>query len=75
MNKKFYFTFGTSLQFPYQNGYVTVDAENLKQAIEKFREHFPDRHNVVDCSSYYTEEEWITTTMYNNTDYPLYESL
>ena len=58
-NRKFYFTFGSDPGFPYQNTYLIVYAENLEEAINKFREHFPDRHkDTINCAFYYTEKQW-----------------
>lgn len=59
--KKFYYTFGSSVDFPFQNGWVVIHAENITKAHEIFRKHFPDRHeNCLNCSFYYTEEKWNT---------------
>lgn len=55
--KKWYFTFGSSPTFPYQDTYVIVHAETENAAIEKFRERFPDvRKNIVNCAFWYSEE-------------------
>ncbi len=57
--KKFYFTFGSDPGFPYQNTYVVVMANTEREAVEKFRAKFPDRHeNVVNCAFWYSEEQW-----------------
>lgn len=60
----FYFTFGTSESFPFQKGYVKVLAENMDQAIDSFRHHFPDRTpgiwNFSDC---YTSESFALMNM------------
>ena len=59
MNKKFYFTFGSSASFPFQNGYIIVISNSLESAICLFRAFFPDRHrNIVNCSDFYPEDEW-----------------
>lgn len=48
---KFYFTFGSLEQFPYQNTYLIIIADNLAKAIATFRKKYPDRHpNTVNCS-------------------------
>lgn len=71
---KYYFTFGSHSFFPYQNGYVIVKADTLSKAIEKFRSRFPDRHlNTVNCSFWYTEEEWRNTAMSSDKRYKCYE--
>lgn len=59
----YYFTFGSSESFPFQRGYLIVRAASLNEAIEKFRNKYPDRHEgVVNCSSWYTEEQWNQNT-------------
>ena len=57
--QNFYFTFGSSKHYPYQNGYIIVIAESLKIAIAKFREKYPDvNENSLNCSDYYTQKQW-----------------
>lgn len=57
--QNFYFTFGSSKQFPYQNGYIVVVAQNYRDAVATFREKHPDIHEkTLNCSDVYTEEEW-----------------
>lgn len=56
---KFYFTFGSDPGFPYQNTYLIVMAYTEKEAIQKFREKYPDRHkNTFNCAFVYTEQQW-----------------
>ena len=56
---KYYFTFGTDENFPYQGGWVEVYAETLKEAIQKFKNKFPNRcENIINCASYYTEKQF-----------------
>ncbi len=57
--KKYYFTFGSGEWFPFQNTYLIVMADSKEEAIQMFRDQHPDKHeNVINCSDYYTEEEW-----------------
>ncbi len=57
--KKFYFMFGSDPGFPYQNTFIIVMADTEKEAVEKFRAKFPDRHEgLVNCAFWYSEEEW-----------------
>ncbi len=57
--KKFYFTFGSDPGFPYQNTFIIVMAGTEREAVEKFRAKFPDRHkDTVNCAFWYSEEEW-----------------
>jgi len=61
---KFYYTFGTDKQFPYNRGWVEVIAENAKEADAKFREKFPDKTpGILNCAFVYTEESFSKTTM------------
>ena len=56
---KYYFTFGNSEQFPFQNAYLTIDATTEAAAIQEFRSHFPDIHsNTINCSFVYNQGEW-----------------
>lgn len=56
---KYYFTFGSNPQFPYQCTYLVVIAGNKKEAVRKFQQKYPNRHtNVINCSFVYSEEEW-----------------
>ncbi len=55
----YYFTFGSSNEFPYQGGYVAVVAENMKQAIELFRKNYPDHNQgILNCADYYNESHF-----------------
>lgn len=57
--KNYYFTFGNNLQFPYQDEYLIVKADNPYQAINLFRACYPDRiEGIMNCSFFRTEEEW-----------------
>lgn len=68
----FYFTFGSDKGFPYQTGYVIVKADDMADAINKFRMRFPDRHkDTVNCSFWYTEKQWSGTGM--SSEYKLHE--
>lgn len=65
--EKFYFTFGSSEQFPFKYGYVIVEAEDIKQAIKVFRAYFPDVvEGIINCAFYYTEEQFMKTCMTND---------
>jgi len=56
---KYYYTFGSDIHFPYQNGWVEVHADTREQAHEKFRARFPDRHeNTLNCAFCYNAERW-----------------
>jgi len=64
----FYFTYGTSSQFPFRRGWTRVEAENLDQAIEAFRAIHPDRNpGLINCAFYYTEEQFKGSIMDTST--------
>lgn len=74
--EKYYFTFGSDIKYPYQNGYIIVQADNLNQAIEKFRNKYPDRNKgVVNCAFWYSHQQWKNTTMCKNKIYPCYKTI
>ena len=65
--EKYYFTYGTSAQFPYFVGWTEVEAENKKQAIAIFRIAHPDKtEGIINCSSIYSEHEFKKGEMYNS---------
>lgn len=56
---KFYFTYGSSETFPYQDGWTEVYAENMGQAQALFRAVHPDnKPGIINCSWIYTEEKF-----------------
>ena len=56
--KEVLFTFGTSKQFPYQLGYVSIIAPTVKEAIAEFRKNYPDvNEGILNCADYYYSEE------------------
>ena len=61
---KYYYTFGTSAQFPYKKGWVEVIAEDRDEVDKKFRTYFPDKNpGLLNCSSIYTEDNFNKTEM------------
>ena len=61
---KFYYTFGTDEQFPYERGWVEVVADNQEEADAKFRNRFPDvNKGILNCAFVYTEENFSKTSM------------
>lgn len=58
---KWYYTFGSDEQFPFQHGWIVIEAGSQKEADTIFREHFPDRpghEGILNCAFVYTEEQW-----------------
>ena len=61
---KFFFTYGTSKQFPYQGGWTEIDAPSKGVAQELFRVYHPDVNpGILNCSEIYPEEEFRTSKM------------
>ena len=57
----FYYTFGTAESFPYQRGWVEIQANSQSEANDLFRQHFPDKTpGILNCAFVYTEEEFHT---------------
>ena len=57
--EKYYFTFGSSKQFPYKNTYLIVVASSYYDAVKRFREKYPDvNQNCMNCSDCYDERQW-----------------
>lgn len=62
---KFYFTYGTSRQFPYQGGWTEVVAANERAACAAFRAYHPDQtEGILNCSDVYPESAFKATKMY-----------
>ena len=62
----FYFTFGSDERYPYQNGWVEVEAPTLKDAQGLYGLVYPGRNPDVPVGNYadvYTEEEFWKTEM------------
>ena len=54
------FSFGTSEQFPFQGGYIIINAPNKIAAVEEFRRLYPDVHpGILNCSDVYTNPNLI----------------
>ena len=52
---KYYFTYGSDEEFPYQSGWTEVVAEDLSMAIAAFKMFHPNRDgsNFINCDAYY----------------------
>ncbi len=76
MKNKYYFTYGTSESFPYQNGWSVVMADSASEAVALFNLVHPPKHTVyppghggiINCSSIYSEADFEQTAMYKNGD-------
>lgn len=62
--ERFYFTFGTSEQFPHRGGWVEVIAPDRHAAIRTFRAKYPDIHEgIVNCADIYDEAQFKRSEM------------
>ena len=68
MPNKYYFTYGTSESMPYKGGWTEVHADNINQAVALFDAVHPRKSEFVNCSSIYTEEQFIKTSMFIEND-------
>lgn len=67
--KSFFFTFGTDPRYPFQGGWVEIEAPSRGAACDMFRAYFPDRtEGILNCAFVYSDE-FKTTGMYKG-DYP-----
>lgn len=68
--RPFYFTFGSSKQFPFQNGYIVLYEEDIRAAARKFKSLYPNPYepDLLICSNYYSLEKWkeITQEFYKD---------
>lgn len=60
MKQKYYFTFGSSPLYPYQDGYLTITADNEAQARLAFGYRYPNRAdgNGLNFAFVYDSEKW-----------------
>ena len=74
MNNKYYFTFGSSGQV-YQDGWVEIHADSLREAQDKFIDHFGERawhyEGVLNYAFSYTQEEYDKDMM---SDYSMFRN-
>lgn len=57
--EKFYFTFGEHPEYPYQDGYITIEANSWYEARDIFAQRFGlTRAGYLPFAFQYTREEW-----------------
>lgn len=62
---RWFFTFGSDPLYPFQGGWVEIEAPTLTQAIKVFQAYWPDRTpGLVNCAFMYSEEDFSETDMY-----------
>lgn len=66
--QKFYFTFGSSPTFPFENGWITINADCKSDACKYFTELYPNPKDkdIINCAFIYSEDEFKETIMYEN---------
>lgn len=72
--QNYYFTYGTSDKFPFQQGWTKIEAPSKKAAIEIFRAYHPDQTDgIVNCAWIYDEKEFHNTAMWMKGNYGVHE--
>lgn len=57
--ERFFFTYGSSEQFPFQHGWTEVVAPDYRAAVAVFRHFHPDiTPGLVNCSDIYPEKHF-----------------
>ena len=66
--QKFYFTFGSSPTFPFENGWIIINADCKNDACKYFMNLYPNPRNpdIINCAFIYSEDEFKDTIMYEN---------
>lgn len=64
--ERFYFTFGSGEQFPFQGGWIEVWAQDISTAALAFKKIYPNEENdsILNCADYYTEKQFQKTDMF-----------
>lgn len=65
----YYYTFGANEQFPYQNGWIVIQADTRNTADTIFTHFYPNRNPnnpLLNCSFVYEENDFKRTSMYKN---------
>lgn len=71
---KFYATFGTSTNHPFQGGWVVIEADKYEDAYEAFAKvHGYNKNGLLRCCSIYPESVFKTTSMYSEGNLGAYE--
>lgn len=56
---RYYYTFGDDTGYPFQNGWIIIEADTWEQAHIIFRNNFKCCHeHVLNCSFFYNEQQW-----------------
>lgn len=62
---KFYFTYGSDTEYPFEGGWTEIEADNQRQAIGIFKAIHPNREDSesLNCADYYDELRFGFTEM------------
>lgn len=67
---RYYFTFDVGHNLPFRGGYVLVLARDINSAARIFNEYHPcDTPDEVNCSEYYSAEQFQEKYMQRNGEY------
>lgn len=68
--KRFYFTFGSDPHFPFQGGWIIIEAPDIRAAAKIFKVYYPNPHddNVLNCSDYYTAADFEASSMFKTSN-------
>ena len=63
---RFYFTFGSDNSFPFQSGWIIIEAPDIRSAAKIFKSYYPNPSDddVLNCSDYYTAAEFEVSDMF-----------
>lgn len=70
--EKFYFTYGTWSGYPYQGGWSIVCADDIREAIQIFKEAHPTPENILNCADYYKAEDFESTEIFTKGNFGKY---
>ena len=70
---EFYFTYGSSKNFPFVGGWTKVTAPSINIALNVFTSVHPNVDGCMNCANYYTEKQFLETKMSKNGNFGFFE--
>ena len=68
-----FYTFGSDKRYPYQGGWIIIEANSVEKAHRIFQAFYPNRTpGVLNCADYYAEEAFRKTGMYEQGNHGKY---
>lgn len=63
---RFYFTFGSDPHFPFQEGWIAIEAPDIRAAAKIFKVYYPNPldDTVLNCSDYYAAADFEASSMF-----------